>query len=173
MKLIRLISALALATVASTSFADTFSTSLDVSSGNVFYGRNNATGAFTDTYSFTLASSTYLINAVAGSTASGTQDLDFSSVLIQNAGGSTVTTFAGNLGSDVIEVYSLSNYLLAPGNYELVVSGVNSATQASYSGNIALSAAPVPEPETYALMLAGLSAIGFMARRRKAQSIDA
>jgi hypothetical protein len=31
------------------------------------------------------------------------------------------------------------------------------------------SAAPIPEPETYALMLAGLSVVGLMARRRKAQ----
>ena len=30
------------------------------------------------------------------------------------------------------------------------------------------SVAPVPEPETYALMLAGLGLVGFMARRRKA-----
>lgn len=36
--------------------------------------------------------------------------------------------------------------------------------------NVSLVAtAPVPEPETYAMMLAGLGAVGFMARRRKVQ----
>jgi hypothetical protein len=37
---------------------------------------------------------------------------------------------------------------------------------ASYA--VTMSATPVPEPETYALMLAGLGAIAFMSRRRRA-----
>jgi hypothetical protein len=32
------------------------------------------------------------------------------------------------------------------------------------------SVSPVPEPETYALMLAGLGLVGFMARKRKAKA---
>lgn len=39
-------------------------------------------------------------------------------------------------------------------------------TNKSYLGGLSVS--PVPEPETYALMLAGLAALGFMVRRRKA-----
>ena len=38
-------------------------------------------------------------------------------------------------------------------------------------GNVSVfaSAAPVPEPESYAMLLAGLGAVGFMSRRRKAK----
>lgn len=39
-------------------------------------------------------------------------------------------------------------------------------TAANYQGSVILT--PVPEPETYALMLGGLAAIGYMLRRRPA-----
>jgi PEP-CTERM motif len=35
----------------------------------------------------------------------------------------------------------------------------------SYGGNVVLT--PVPEPETYALMFAGLGIVGFVAARRR------
>ncbi len=51
------------------------------------------------------------------------------------------------------------------GNYFLKVTGTLGGT-GSYNGNITL-ATPVPEPETYGMMLAGLGLMGFLARRRR------
>ncbi len=57
------------------------------------------------------------------------------------------------------------------GSFDFMVNDVNITP----GGSIALSGgieattvrAPIPEPETYALFMAGLAAVGFMARRRK------
>lgn len=56
------------------------------------------------------------------------------------------------------------------------ISSSGGTPHAGYSGagahfgmdNLTVNAAPVPEPETYAMMLAGLGLLGFMARRKKA-----
>ncbi len=79
---------------------------------------------------------------------------------------------ACNLGDDQDELYSLRSTLLAAGNYQLLIRGVNSPTQSSYSGILALSAAPnaVPEPGSLALMLAGLGAAVVLQRRKPAGS---
>lgn len=58
---------------------------------------------------------------------------------------------------------------LAAGNYFLQIDGyVASPTGGSYGGILAVT--PVPEPETYGMLLAGLGLLGFMARRRKLQA---
>ena len=59
-----------------------------------------------------------------------------------------------------------------PGHYSLNIAGfkLNPAASASYAGNVSIS--PVPEPEIYAMMLAGISLIGFSVRRRKSNAYD-
>ena len=60
---------------------------------------------------------------------------------------------------------SLSAMLPAATGYRFVVSGnVTGTLGGSYGG--VLAAAPVPEPETWAMLLAGLGLVGFSARRR-------
>lgn len=71
--------------------------------------------------------------------------------------------YANFAGDDTTVSFSLP----AAGQYHLDITGIGMVpTNSAYS--VALVATPVPEPETYALMLAGIGAIGFVARRRKA-----
>ena len=65
-----------------------------------------------------------------------------------------------------------SSAILA-GNYQVHISGVMAATilpsPTGESGGIILAA--IPEPETYAMMLAGLGLMGFVARRRRQNDV--
>lgn len=57
---------------------------------------------------------------------------------------------------------------LAAGNYRVDISGVTAVDRSQYIATVA--ALPVPEPETYAMMLAGLALVGAVARRRVKKS---
>lgn len=74
-------------------------------------------------------------------------------------------------GGTPVSLAALDAFSVQPGQWVL------SATGDAYGSTMALSGdvgnpgrfllAPVPEPETYAMLLAGLGLIGFVARRRK------
>lgn len=99
----------------------------------------------------------------------GINILDIDNLLVEvwnnsHPGGSTLLgAFTGNNLSAGLGTF-------AAGNYHLDISGSFGARALGGHYSVSLAAVPaVPEPGTYALMLAGLGAVAFVARRRRTQ----
>ena len=74
--------------------------------------------------------------------------------------------------SDLNNEIQFSYSPTAAGKYFLIVSGVTTGTNGgAYSGSI-LATAPIPEPESYAMLLAGLGVMGAIAVRRNKRKQD-
>jgi hypothetical protein len=154
---------------------------LDLTNGSGFFGdtfgANNNGATFADHFTFTVTGTTGMnFDAIVSSISrSADTGLDFTGLSLYRVGGGTGTggtagdtlvTSGTSLQSGNVDVWTLSSDNLAAGNYYMLVSGnLVSNTAASFGGAVMM--APVPEPETYGMMLAGLGVLGFLARRRK------
>jgi hypothetical protein len=147
---------------------------LDLTDGSGFFGDTFATGnngnTFADRFTFSVGGTTgssldAIISSVSRSADTG---LDITGVSLYNATGNTLISSGKSLQSGNIDVWTISTNNLVAGNYYLQVSGNLVSDQAASFGGAVSLAAPVPEPETYGMMLAGLGVLGYLARRRKA-----
>jgi hypothetical protein len=129
----------------------------------------------TDTFTFTLAGATLNNKGAPNSFISGTvgagalnfsfADL-FAGTNVGNGGGSGDFTSYAVLGTFAGAVFTPATL---GGAYDLII-GFNDGLRvdADYDDMVVgLKVVAIPEPETYALLLAGLGAVGFIARRRQ------
>jgi len=92
---------------------------------------------------------------------------DSTTISFNDINGDLISSFTNTFNADTngngTNLYGTMNFGSVTGVYSMQVNFNN-----TYGGldNIVLTSA-LPEPSTYALMLAGLGLVGFMARRRK------
>jgi hypothetical protein len=158
---------LALAALAATSIGAQASTVAVLGSSPAFViaGFIDATpaGFSVDSNSFTINAGSWLTTGSVTTQLSLVSDIDFANVWITD--GVTTYAFTQSVFDSAAEQWVL-NTTIGAGTYTLHVDGTIAAGEVTTFGG-ELHVTTVPEPETYALMLAGLGAVGFIARRRR------
>ena len=165
MKLKSLAAALALALVGTSSMAKTENLgSLGPPGFATFSNAFSSIQTFSDTFNFSLSGAADSGGTVGAFDLSILRDITLTSVSLSGGGlSSTLTDFSA-------DHFSFSNLLA--GSYSLVVNGrvtgsnLLKAPTVGYFGTLSTVAAPVPEPETFAMLAMGLGALA-LARRRK------
>ena len=128
------------------------------------YGASFAGQSFTDHFTFSITPASVFNSFVATFDYPGVFGLTSFSTSLYTGGGTFV---AGGVpsGTPPVAISQIAVSPLGAGSYDLRVSGTVETFGGSYFGGITVT--PIPEPETYAMMLAGLGFIGFVASRRK------
>ncbi|WP_332852193.1 FxDxF family PEP-CTERM protein [Duganella sp. S19_KUP01_CR8] len=166
MKLTSLLVGAALAATSITSYAAGDSQAINVPlSGNPTIGYSTNFGAthlvagtFTDVFTFSPSVGASLVDVyIQTMNLFGTHDIDFISADLNG----NVLSFSPVGASE----NGWLNPSLVSGPLVLTVSGISKSITASYSGT--LNANPVPEPETYIMMLGGLGILSYLGRRRR------
>lgn len=120
---------------------------------------------FSDLFYFTIPALSNAVSNISAVSLDETSGIDFTLFSLFKVG-SSVAAATGSLQADS-GLWILSGDNLTGGDYYFKIEGVVTTTDVTiYSGNLLVSA--VPEAQTYAMLLAGLGLVGFVARRRKA-----
>lgn len=171
--------AVALSVAASAALADDQNIVLASTGPGSFAGAFTSTrdmsGAFVDTFTFSLPT------GFSGLLGSGSVNFESKSgpvsLVVATLDAANGVSVASPPDADQIAFPSTLNYANGMAPFTLTLLGFAGdpfaapvPLSAGYSGSISF-VQTVPEPETYALMLAGLAAVGSAARRRKSKRI--
>lgn len=130
----------------------------------VSFSEGSLNKTFSDLFYFAIPGLSSADSNISSISFGDTSGIDFKHFDLYKVGASSAAA-VGSLDADS-GLWILSGTNLSAGNYFFKVEGtITTADAVSYSGNVLVSA--VPEADTYAMMLAGLGLVGFIARRRK------
>jgi hypothetical protein len=151
---------LAAAPIANAATVLNFTFSPDGKSAVAAFNSNGSGTTFSDTYTFTLPAG-FASTALTSAAVNGMTDTAFSSVVLN---GNTLATNS----SGAIDLKSLLNVAVNPGANTLIVNGTSGGLY-SYGGNISFAklTAGVPEPASWALMIAGFGGLGAALRAKR------
>lgn len=162
-------------------------TALGSVTGTTTFQAVTQAGSFADVYTFTVALGAAGVTDQADIASTSISFKDYgASVTSLNVYAGTYLTYASlggvtpistetltsttNPGLGTVTTLADSASLINGSTYTIAVAGTSLGV-AGYTGIVALIPpavmAPVPEPETYAMLLAGLGMVGFITRRRQ------
>lgn len=123
-------------------------------------------GAFTDDYLFSLAGPVSLFSTAVSNNLTSVLGITGGTVSLFMETGAVDVAMGAFAFNDTTGSISYSFGALAGGDYYYLVSGTGTGTLGGFY-TLTSTVSAVPEPQSYALLLGGLGAIGFLVMRRR------